>query len=41
MKALCEAVRIYGPLAGRILLALLYVMAFGTGPLSLDNRQRP
>ena len=69
MNALCEAVKNYGPLAGRLLLALifhafwaaaanqqletiqfmknlsimggmLYVMAFGAGPLSIDNRKR-
>lgn len=70
MNALCEAVKSYGPLAGRILPALifhafraapaaqaqmewiqfmknlcimggmLYVMAFGAGPLSVDNRGR-
>lgn len=27
MKALCEAVKIYGPLAGRILLALIFVLS--------------
>jgi putative oxidoreductase len=27
MKALCEAVRIYGPLAGRILLALIFILS--------------
>jgi len=27
MKALCEAVRIYGPLVGRILLALIFVIS--------------